>query len=185
MKRWAGVPILSRMPPGATAIAIALALSAGPYAPAAALARGAVHRAPDLTLHLAAGALHDPGVGQLGPPRGDAAPPACAGDVCQPAVAVPGFELRPGRVHRSELFVLALDRAHVEPLASIAWALVSTGLRLDWTPAVLEGPNVAAHGWGTLELRLRFRLDATNHPVFPSRHAAPGAHRRVDAALGG
>ncbi|HET8539852.1 MAG TPA: hypothetical protein VFL83_08275 [Anaeromyxobacter sp.] len=157
------------MPLGAAAVVTALSLGAGASHAAAALSRAAFHRPADLTLHLRDGALRDPGVTADATPGRDGAPPPCAGDVCQPAVAVPGFELRPGPFHRSELFVLALGRAHVEPLATIAWALVATGLRLDWSPPVLEGPNANAHGWGSVMLRLRLRLDARNHVVSVSR----------------
>lgn len=95
--------------------------------------------------------------------------PACSGDLCQPAVSVPGFEPRYGRAHRSELVVALLTRARVEPLATVAWALVATGLRLDYTPVAFDGPDAGGHGWGSVFLRLRLRLSPSNVPVIPPR----------------
>jgi hypothetical protein len=106
-----------------------------------------------------------------GPPRreGDA-PPACLGDVCQPAVAIPGMEPIFGRVHRTELVLALLDRANVEPLATITWALVATGVRFDYTPQALDA-RPSSGGWGSVFVRLRLRLDADNVPTLPSRSA--------------
>lgn len=156
----------------ATLATFALLLGAPSATPVAELSRASLHRAPDLTLHLGAAALHDAGLAAMGGRAPDSTPPPCLGDVCQPVVSVPGFEPRYGRAHRSELFVLALERARVEPLATVAWALVATGLRFDWSPPVFDGQNVEAHGWGSVMLRLRVRIDATNHLVFPRRPSA-------------
>jgi hypothetical protein len=154
---------------GAAALATALLLGVPHATPAAARPRTAFLRTPDLALHLGPGASDDRRFAASPERAREATPSACLGDVCQPVVAVPGYEPRYGRVHRSELVVLALQRAHVEPLASLSWALVATGLRLDWSPPVLEGPDVQARGWGKVMLRLRVRIDATNHLVFPKR----------------
>lgn len=101
--------------------------------------------------------------------RRDLAPPPCLGDVCQPRVSVPGYEPRYDRPRRTEMVVLALERARLEPFATIGWALVTTGIRLDYTPAVLQGPNSGGHGWGAVSLRFRLRMDAYNTPIFPRR----------------
>jgi hypothetical protein len=82
---------------------------------------------------------------------------------------VPGFEPRFGRPSRSELAVAYLARAHVEPLATLGWMLVATGLRIDYTPPVLEERSAGPAGWGSLFVRLKFRLDAGNVPVLPRR----------------
>jgi hypothetical protein len=97
--------------------------------------------------------------------------PPCVADVCQPRVAVPGMQPILSRPSRTELAVVYLERARFEPLATIGWALVSTGLRLDYTPPVLDGASRAPGGWGSVFLRVKFRLDADNEPVFPRRHA--------------
>jgi hypothetical protein len=99
------------------------------------------------------------------------APPSCSGDLCQPRVSVPGMEPRfDARGKRTELVLLALDRAHVEPLASLAWALTATGLRLDYTPPQFAGGLATGHaGWGRMALLLRWRIDANNAPVWPVR----------------
>jgi hypothetical protein len=93
----------------------------------------------------------------------------CSGDICQPAVSVPGFEPSYGRAHRSEAFVALLTRAHVEPIATMAWALVVTGLRFDYSPVGFDGPNAGGHGWGSVFLRLRLRIDAQGGVVIPPR----------------
>lgn len=100
----------------------------------------------------------------------DATPPPCVADFCQPRVDVPGLGGVRRRASRSELFVSLLDRARVEPFASIAWFFVVTGLRVDWTPAAMdESYGASAGGWGNLFVRLRLRVDAWNVPVLPVR----------------
>ncbi len=160
----------------ATALATALALARPGMVPFSNLSR-TVLRGPDLALHLAdprdqARSRGTPALMLDEPPARDVArsgAPACAGDVCQPAVAVPGYEPSYGRVHRSEAVVAVLAHAHVEPLATMGWALVATGLRFDYTPVAFDGPSSGGHGWGSVWLRLRVRLDARNAPVFPER----------------
>ncbi len=97
------------------------------------------------------------------------APPVCSGDLCQPVVSVPGHEPTYGRAHRSELFVALLDRAHIEPLATIAWALVSTGLRLEYDPPAFDGEPAGRAHWGSVFVRMKVRIDAYDRPVFPKR----------------
>ncbi len=144
--------------------------SAEPIAePIAELSMGAL-RAPDLALHLrdpaerfAPFSLDD------APRRGSGGGPVCSGDVCQPAVSVPGFEPSYGRAHRSEAFVALLTRAHVEPLATMAWALVATGLRFDYSPVAFDGANSGGRGWGSVFVRLRLRIDAQGKVTVPPR----------------
>lgn len=103
---------------------------------------------------------------------GASAPPACSGDICQPIVAVPGFEPKLSiRGKRTELVVRLLGRARVEPLATVVWALAATGLRVDFTPASFESGSLSSGrgGWGHLQVLLRWRLDAANGPVWPER----------------
>jgi hypothetical protein len=155
---------------GFALLALALALGPPPAPGMAELSRAAFRRSPDLALHLPGGESFEEALATpVGPRRDRSRPPPCLGEVCQPRVSVPGFEPGYGRAHRSELFVLALTRAHVEPLATIAWALTATGLRLDWTPVAFDGPNAGGHGWGSVFLRLRLRIDAENVPVFVPR----------------
>ncbi len=151
--------------------AVAIGASSGePIAePIAALSRGML-RAPDLALHLA-----DRGPGSETPLSLDGGPrrrmggPICSGDVCQPIVSVPGFEPGyAGRDRRSEMFVALLTRAHVEPVATVAWALLATGLRFDYSPPIFDG-NARARGWGSFMLRLRLRVDAPGGGVVPPR----------------
>lgn len=103
---------------------------------------------------------------------GSTSPPACSGDVCQPIVAVPGFEPKLSiRGKRTELVVKLLGRARVEPLATVMWALAATGLRVDFTPASFDSGSLSSGrgGWGHLQVLLRWRLDAANGPVWPER----------------
>ncbi|WP_242394611.1 hypothetical protein [Anaeromyxobacter oryzisoli] len=116
----------------------------------------------------------------LGSPRVDAAytrsggvapPPACVADLCQPRVAVPGYDPRVTIVgRRTELAVKLLDRAHLEPFASFFWFLAATGLRLDYSPPSFDGPNAGRAGWGHAQVLLRWRIDASSAPVWPERH---------------
>ncbi len=99
-----------------------------------------------------------------------AVPPPCLADVCQARVDVPGFEPSYGKAHKSELFVALLDEAHIEPIATIAWMFVVTGLRVDWTPASMDpGLGATRGGWGNVFVRLRLRIDAMNRVVIPER----------------
>jgi hypothetical protein len=108
------------------------------------------------------------------PPRAGPGAPACSGDVCQPRVSVPGFEPRVSmRGRRTDLALALLDRARVEPLATVVWVMAATGLRFDYTPAVFDegaGLSTGHGGWGHLQVLLRWRLDAESAPVWPVRH---------------
>jgi hypothetical protein len=162
----------------AVALAAALAIAAPPVElePIASLSLGTLRGRPalprpvDLALH----AADAPAVGaelalDARPVGARGAAPTCSGDVCAPVVAVPGFEPSYGRAHRSEAFVALLTKAHVEPIATMAWALVATGLRLDWSPPSFDGPNAGGHGWGSVFVRLRLRIDANAGVVVPPR----------------
>jgi hypothetical protein len=157
--------LVSTLVVGAPGAAPVTGLSLGAWAqdpprPDLALKAGAI--GPAIRVRLSIGRRDPGGAGS------DA--PVCSGDVCQAAVSVPGFDPGLRRASRSELFVALLTKARVEPLATAAWALVSTGLRFDWTPPVLDGANSAARGgWGSVMLRLGFRLDAVNGVVIPPR----------------
>jgi hypothetical protein len=98
----------------------------------------------------------------------DGGPPPCVADVCQPRVAVPGYEPRlSARGKRTELAAHLLDRAGLEPLASISHFLVTTGLRFDYTPGALERDTLSkgAGGWGHVQVTLRWRVDPLLKPV--------------------
>ncbi|HSD19026.1 MAG TPA: hypothetical protein VLC54_03250 [Anaeromyxobacter sp.] len=102
-------------------------------------------------------------------PADASVPPPCLGDVCQPRVAVPGYEPRLStRGKRTELAAHLLDRANLEPLASISHFLVVTGLRLDVTPAALDRSTLTngSAGRGHVQLMLRWRIDAFGKPVW-------------------
>jgi hypothetical protein len=133
----------------------------------------------DLAVHLAPGG-RAPSLGAGVDSGGAGAPgaPPCLGDLCQPRVSVPGLELAYQRPSRTDLALSYLDRVRLEPLATIAWALLVTGLRVDYCPPSFDGAPQAA-GWGTVFVRLKFRVDADNKPVLPRRprDAPPGARQ--------
>jgi hypothetical protein len=160
----------------AAALALALFLGAPSAAPpVAALAESAFGRRADLSLQGVGRLLSDPRPAAIAATRAEAraadAGPLCLADVCPSVVAVPGFEPRYNRVSRTELVVAGLQRARIKPLATVAWALYATGLRLDWAPPLFD-TNANAHGWGSVMLRLRVRIDARNHLVFPKKPSA-------------
>jgi hypothetical protein len=96
----------------------------------------------------------------------------CLPELCPPRVEVPGLSAPAVRPSRTELFAALLDRAGVEPFATIAWLFVATGLRIDWSPPLASAgdPAAARGGWGSVSVRLRLRVDATNRPALPARH---------------
>jgi len=102
-------------------------------------------------------------------PAGSSVPPPCVGDVCQPRVAVPGFEPRVSTGgKRTELAARLLDRANLEPLASVSHFLLVTGLRLEVKPSALDlsRPTNGSAGWGRAQLMLRWRIDPLGKPVW-------------------
>ncbi len=105
------------------------------------------------------------------PRAGDEPPPPCAGEVCQPQVAVPGYQPRfSTRGVRTRLTLEALDALRLEPVATVAWWLAATGVRLDYTPAALDA---AANGGGVgvahFQVLLRWRIDAWGSPAWIER----------------
>jgi hypothetical protein len=154
-----------------SALAVLLAASPGDAdgaAPAEPASLGAI-RLNVLRANLDALALHS------APRRKGARPvsaPVCSGDVCQPIVAVPGFEPSYSiRGKRTELTLKLLQRFPVEPFATVIWALATAGVRLDWTPPQLAPDHYPPgySGLGSFEIELRWKLDARGLPVFASR----------------
>jgi hypothetical protein len=99
--------------------------------------------------------------------------PACVPELCPARVEIPGVGIRLARPSRTELVATLLDRTGIEPFATIAWAFVATGVRVDWSPPTYDaGDPAAVHGggWGSLFVRLKLRIDAMNRPTVPPRH---------------
>jgi len=125
-------------------------------------------RTPDLALHAAARARAAAGLAGVATRTTSTERPVCSGDVCEPAVALPGEEPRFDRATRTDLFLALVSRAGIEPLASVVWAFASTGLQVEYRPS-WDGADGSGRGWGSVLVRLRFRLDADNRPVFAAR----------------
>jgi hypothetical protein len=101
---------------------------------------------------------------------GDEPPPPCAGEVCQPQVAVPGYEPRfSTRGARTRLTLEALDALRLEPVATVAWWLAATGVRLDYTPAALDAAANGGVGVAHFQVLMRWRMDAWGAPAFIER----------------
>jgi hypothetical protein len=92
---------------------------------------------------------------------------SCVAELCAPRVTIPGMQPVVVRPSRTELAVHYLGRTNLTFLSSVARGLLTTGLRLEYTPPVLAGPSSAPTRWGTVFLRVRFRVDATNVPMIP------------------
>jgi hypothetical protein len=152
------------LPLTAAGLAAAVAL-ASPGAPPPAL------RAParaDLAVHVRADAARAVGTVD-GARAGSPGAPPCLGDVCQPRVSVPGFDPTYQRASRTDLALSYLDRVRLEPFATIAWALLATGLRLEYNPPLFDSASQAPAGWGSVFVRVKLRVDADNRPVVPKR----------------
>lgn len=84
--------------------------------------------------------------------------PACAGEVCQPRVSIPGQQAAL-RGSRSEAALAFFARCPFEPVSRAARFVVERNLRVDYYPA--SGP-IPDRGWGRLVLSLRWRLGAAD-----------------------
>jgi hypothetical protein len=92
---------------------------------------------------------------------------SCVGEICAPRVTIPGRDALMVRPSRVDLAAHYLERTNLTFLSSIARALLTTGLRLEYTPPAFTGRSSAPTTWGTLFVRVRFRVDARNVPVIP------------------
>lgn len=98
------------------------------------------------------------------------APPPCLGDVCQPQVSVPGYAPAYSmRGSRTRLTLEALDRLRIEPVSTVAWWLVTTGVRFDYTPAAVDSALSGGTGVARGQITLAWRIDAWGSPTFAER----------------
>lgn len=122
-------------------------------------------RPPDLSLFVRRGPaaptgavpwLTTPGGAERGPRR----PPVCAGDVCQPRVAVPGLEPSFRSGSRTDAVLAMLAGSPFHAVSRVARTI--SNVRLDYSPA-----NNAAgdRGWGKVVVSLRWRIDASGAPA--------------------
>jgi hypothetical protein len=149
--------------------ALALVLLLGPHSDAPPLALRTLDAASPAP-HSTALAVHFEALDLVAPARavGVLDPPACAADVCQPRVALPGHEPQlsaPGR--RTELALTMLERSRLEPLAGVARLLTRTGLRVDYAPAQLDTRTTLERGgWGRVVVGVHWRIDACGRPAW-------------------
>lgn len=87
--------------------------------------------------------------------------PACAAEVCQPRVAVPGHEPR-FRGGRTDVVLALLSSTPLRPVSALARRMADSNVRVDFSPNLGGSGD---RGWGRLVVTLRWRLDATNAPV--------------------
>jgi hypothetical protein len=90
---------------------------------------------------------------------------SCVGEICAPRVTIPGREpplIRPSRVDLAATYLARMD---MNFLSKVARGLLTTGLRVEYTPPAFTGASSAPTAWGTVFVRVRFRVDATNVPV--------------------
>jgi hypothetical protein len=85
-------------------------------------------------------------------------------------VAVPGYEPRfTTRGARTRLTLEALDALRLEPVATVAWWLAATGVRLDYTPAAMDAAATGGVGVAHFQVLMRWRLDAWGAPAWLER----------------
>jgi hypothetical protein len=101
--------------------------------------------------------------------------PVCVADVCPARVEVPGLAQPVRKVHKTELFASMLDRAGIEPFATVAAVIARTGLRVGWSPP--DPTNGDPAGWGSFMVRLRLRIDALGRPALFERDRKRNAQR--------
>lgn len=87
--------------------------------------------------------------------------PACAGEVCQPRVAVPGHDPK-FRGGRTDVVLALLSRSPLSPMSKMARYMASSNVRVDFSPNLGQSSE---RGWGRLLVTLRWRLDANNMRV--------------------
>ena len=93
--------------------------------------------------------------------------PACRAEFCQPRVSIPGREQEfDTRGKRTELALAAVEGLQLGAVSSIARMANTSGVQVDYQPALLDSQG-AGRGWfGKLNVGVRWRLDAWNGPVW-------------------
>lgn len=122
-------------------------------------------RGPDLSVYVPRGAGSPAAWLAGGMPAGGArsrrGAPACAGEVCQPRVAVPGHDPQ-FRGGRTDVVLALLARSPLRPMSKVARYVASSNVRVDFSPSLGQSSE---RGWGRLVVSLRWRLDANNARV--------------------
>jgi hypothetical protein len=93
--------------------------------------------------------------------------PACIAEFCQPRIAIPGREPEFDTAgKRTELALAVIDGMKIGVISTIARAVQTSGLQIDYRPAQLESDSNARHGFGKLNVGVRWRLDAWHGPTW-------------------
>ena len=93
--------------------------------------------------------------------------PACRAEFCQPRVSIPGREQEfDTRGKRTELALAAVDGLRIGMVSTVARAVNTAGLLIDYRPPQLDSASNGRGGFGRLNVGLRWRLDAWNGPVW-------------------
>ena len=79
-----------------------------------------------------------------------------------------GLSLKESRA-AVELTLEALERMRLEPVATVAWWLAATGVRLDYTPAAVDAATSGGTGVARGQILLAWRIDAWGSPAFIER----------------
>ena len=101
-----------------------------------------------------------------GPTGGDN--PACRGEFCQPRVSIPGRDASfDTKGKRTELALAAIDRLQLGAVSTVARAVNTAGVRVDYVPPQIDAwSGGRGGGFGKLAVAVRWRLDAWHGPVW-------------------
>jgi hypothetical protein len=92
---------------------------------------------------------------------------ACIAEFCQPRVAIPGREPEFDTAgKRTELALAVIDGMKIGVVSTIARAVQTAGIQVDYRPAQLESDSNARRGFGRLHVGVRWRLDAWQGPTW-------------------
>jgi hypothetical protein len=100
-------------------------------------------------------------------PGSSGASRACIAEFCQPRVAIPGREPEFDTAgKRTELALAVIDGMKIGVVSTIARAVQTAGVQVDYRPAQLESDANLRRGFGKLNVGVRWRLDAWHGPTW-------------------
>ena len=98
----------------------------------------------------------------------DGGNPACRAEFCQPRVSIPGRDTSfDTKGKRTELALAAIDRLQLGAVSTVARAVNTAGVRVDYVPPQIDAwSGGRGGGFGKLAVAVRWRLDAWHGPVW-------------------